>query len=241
MPQDDAAETSRRSAARRSRILQAALACFNERGFTATTIEEICQRSGASVGSVYHHFGGKEGLAAALYVEGLRAYQRGFRDVLEQDPGAEEGIKGLVRHHLGWTGAHRDLARFLLTRRETELVLATEAPVRDMNQELFSATRRWLRPHVEAGSVRPLPLDLFYTLLIGPAQEFARSWVHGQSASSIEQAADVLAEAAWLALRGSASLSAGPGDEAGHTGRVVVEHLGAGELPVTDAVEPEHR
>src|SRR6266566_5134063 len=132
MPPVDVAEPSRRSAGRRSRILEAALACFNERGFTATTIEEICQRSGASVGSVYHHFGGKEGLAAALYVEGLRGYQRGFRDVLELD-------------------------------------LATEARVRDMNEELFAATRRWLQPRVEAGQLRPLPLDLFYTLLIGPA------------------------------------------------------------------------
>src|SRR6266566_8365174 len=107
MPPVDVAEPSRRSAGRRSRILEAALACFNERGFTATTIEEICQRSGASVGSVYHHFGGKEGLAAALYVEGLRDYQRGFRDVLERNPGAGEGIESLVRHHLRWVGAHR--------------------------------------------------------------------------------------------------------------------------------------
>ncbi len=35
------------------------------------------KRSGASVGSIYHHFGGEDGIAAALYVEILREYQAG--------------------------------------------------------------------------------------------------------------------------------------------------------------------
>src|SRR5215470_14374357 len=63
---------------RRKSILDAALACFLERGVAATTTEEIRDRSGASIGSIYHHFGDKEGLAGALYVEGIRSYQEGF-------------------------------------------------------------------------------------------------------------------------------------------------------------------
>jgi AcrR family transcriptional regulator len=52
------------------------------------------------VGSIYHHFGGKAGLAAALYVEGLEDYQQGFLAVLARQPDAEAGIKGVVQHHL---------------------------------------------------------------------------------------------------------------------------------------------
>jgi AcrR family transcriptional regulator len=193
----------RRSAERRSRILEAALSCFNEKGFASTTIEDICARSGASVGSIYHHFGGKEGLAAALYVEGLEDYQRGLLAVLARQPDAEAGIKGVVRHHLRWVTRHRDLTRFLLHRRETELRLATEGRMRDLNQVLFSRTEEWRRPHVEAGRLRPIPLDLFYTILIGPAQAFSlnlsRSLV-GRSTRSIAEAENVLAEAAWSAL-----------------------------------------
>jgi AcrR family transcriptional regulator len=58
---------------RQEAILSAALECFTSRGFAATTVEEIRRRSGASIGSIYHHFGGKEGLAAELCVEGLRS------------------------------------------------------------------------------------------------------------------------------------------------------------------------
>src|SRR3982074_2149649 len=88
---------------RPSQILTAALECFDERGFAATTIEEIRTRSGASIGSIYHHFGSKEQSAAELYVGGLRAYQQGFGRVLEEHADdAEAGIRAVVRHHLRW-------------------------------------------------------------------------------------------------------------------------------------------
>ncbi len=194
----------RRSGERRSRILAAALSCFNEKGFTSTTIDDVCARSGASVGSIYHHFGGKEGLAAALYVEGLEDYQRGFLAVLARQPDAEAGIKGVVQHHLRWVARHRDLTRFLLHHREAEVRLATESRVRDMNHVLFSRTEEWRRPHVEAGRLRSMPLDLFYTILIGPAQDFSlnlsRTTVARSGTSPIAQAEKVLAEAAWAAL-----------------------------------------
>ena len=49
-------------------ILAEALQCFLEQGIETATIEMIRERSGASVGAIYHHFKHKEGLVAALYV-----------------------------------------------------------------------------------------------------------------------------------------------------------------------------
>src|SRR5215475_5808955 len=59
-------------------ILMAALDCFTTRGVSATTLEDIRAKSGASIGSIYHHFRSKENLAATLYVEGLRDYHAGL-------------------------------------------------------------------------------------------------------------------------------------------------------------------
>ena len=56
---------------RKQEILQAALACFTEFGVEATTIEMIRDRSGASIGSLYHHFGNRERIIAVLYLEGI--------------------------------------------------------------------------------------------------------------------------------------------------------------------------
>src|SRR5882757_1726176 len=100
---------------RRRDILRAALACFLEKGLVASTIEEIRQAAGASIGSLYHHFGSKDDLAAALYVEGLRDYQAGAIAELRAHPGAEEGVKTAVIHHLRCVMCHKDLAYFIFS------------------------------------------------------------------------------------------------------------------------------
>jgi AcrR family transcriptional regulator len=186
--------------ARREAILSAALAAFTEKGFAAATIEDMRRISGASVGSIYHHFGGKEELAAALYVDGLRDYQNGLVAVLTRSRSAEAGIRAAVRHHLRWVERNPDLARFLLRRREAEVLLASQAAVRELNRHMFAAIAAWLRAHVESGTIRALPLDLVAMVLIGPSQEFARHWLDGASRTSIRRAERELAAAAWRAL-----------------------------------------
>ncbi len=187
---------------RQEAILRAALECFTERGFAATTVEEIRRRSGASIGSIYHHFGGKEGLAAELYVEGLSGYQAGLLEALERKPDAEASIRALVRHHLRWVEGNPRLAKFLMGRRETELRLATEARLRELNRNFFPRVRAWMEPHVRSGALRPISVDLWEPLLLGPSQEFARLWLAGRTRISLRRAERELAEATWNAVRG---------------------------------------
>jgi AcrR family transcriptional regulator len=186
---------------RRETILQAALGCFTERGFTATTVEEIRARSGASIGSIYHHFGGKEAIAAELYVEGLRGYQEGFLRAIETADEAEAGIRALVRHHLRWVEHNPQLAQFLMNRRETELLAATEARVRDLNRSFFPRVTAWVERGVEVGALRGLPADLREPILLGPCQEFSRLWLAGRTRISLRRAERELADATWNAVR----------------------------------------
>src|SRR4051794_26267436 len=52
---------------RRDSILDAALACFVERGFHGTAIPEISHRAKIATGTIYHYFESKEALVNALY------------------------------------------------------------------------------------------------------------------------------------------------------------------------------
>lgn len=191
----------------RDEILAAALTLFNTQGFTATTVEDIRAGSRASVGSIYHHFGGKEQIAAAIYVGALADYQSGLLDLLRREPDAERGIRGMVRHHLRWLVANRELAAFLINRRETEVRAATKEPLRELNREVFAATADWYGVHAAAGTVRELPFDLLYSIVLGPAQEYARHWLVGRSKTPIKRAEQTLADAAWgaIALEGAAA------------------------------------
>src|ERR1700754_809433 len=49
------------------RILDAATDVFAARGFTAATMADVVHQSGASIGSIYHHFGGKKELFLAIF------------------------------------------------------------------------------------------------------------------------------------------------------------------------------
>jgi AcrR family transcriptional regulator len=51
---------------RREQLLDVGRRLFAERGFEATSIEEVASRAGVSKPVVYEHFGGKEGLYAVV-------------------------------------------------------------------------------------------------------------------------------------------------------------------------------
>jgi AcrR family transcriptional regulator len=188
------------SPSRRSVILDAALAEFTVRGVAGTSIENIRRRSDASVGSIYHHFGDKDGISGALYLEGLARYQRGFTNVLDGAEAAREGVENGVRYHLSWVDSHRDLARFLLLARDARVVVATEKPLRDLNRKFFGHVEGWTRPRIADGELRDLDPELMYALWIGPSQELARHWLAGRSRASLADSADVFVDAAWRSL-----------------------------------------
>ena len=190
------------SQARRLQILLAALDCFTASGVDATSIEDIRARSGASVGSIYHHFGSKEKLAAALYLEALRDYQRGSLRELGQHVDAESDIRAIVKYHLTWVSRNANQARYLLAMREADFMIEAEGVLEEMNAHYSEAVIAWRQPYVEAGVIVDLPADLYRPLLVGPLHEFSRQWLAGRGTASMKDAQAVIAEAAWQALKG---------------------------------------
>ena len=55
----------------RAAILSVAAQCFMERGYTETSIDDVARRLGATKGRVYHHFGSKADLFAAIFRAGM--------------------------------------------------------------------------------------------------------------------------------------------------------------------------
>jgi TetR/AcrR family transcriptional repressor of nem operon len=62
-------QTKPRMAPARQKLLDAAVAVIREKGYVATTVDELCDRADVAKGSFFHHFNGKEalGVAAANY------------------------------------------------------------------------------------------------------------------------------------------------------------------------------
>ena len=91
-----------RTDATQQRILDAATEAFSKRGFSATTMADIVDLSGASIGSIYHHFGGKKELFLAIYdrlsADVERRVAEAARDATEMD--SQQAFAAHVRAYL---------------------------------------------------------------------------------------------------------------------------------------------
>ena len=61
------------SAQRREQLISVARRAFAERGFEATSVEDIAARAKVSKPVVYEHFGGKEGVYAVVVDREVRS------------------------------------------------------------------------------------------------------------------------------------------------------------------------
>lgn len=192
---------------RKSAILAAALAVFAEKGIEAATIEDIRQRSQASVGSIYHHFGTKENIAAALFAQGLDDYWNGLLAGVREAGDARAAIHSLLATHLEWIVARPELARFLFARRQA-VSPAHDQAIRQLTADHFKTMLALLKPWFQQGMLRRLAPELYAPLLLGPAQELARHWLGGRLLHDPRTAIDELSAAAWRSLATDDALAA---------------------------------
>ena len=190
---------------RRQDILDAALACATAHGVDAISIDHLRAHCGASVGSIYHHFGNKEGVVAALFFDIFKAQSRSVQAQLDAAQDAEGGVRALVTGYLDWVVAQPAQARFLFQARGA-VVAGTRTPdlaeaAHGRNQAMLA----WFEPHRRSGALRDLPCELMPSLVMGPAQSYCRAWLSGAAGptalpSPITYRAE-FADAAWRAVR----------------------------------------
>ena len=168
----------RRKDARPSEILNAALACFTERGFAATRLEDVARRAGVTKGTLYLYFRNKEDLFEAVVRQSLVPYIEGLEAAVGD---ASEPASVLLRRLMaGWpevisspasaipklviaeAGNFPELARFYLN----EVVYRSMAVVRQV-----------IRTGIERGEFRAVELDSAVTCVIAPVI-FAMLWRH---------------------------------------------------------------
>jgi AcrR family transcriptional regulator len=110
---------SDRAAATRNAILAAAREVFTTAGFADANIADVVSRAGASVGSLYHHFGGKADLYLALFEDYERRQEaRATAAVAQARAGGELSRIELftvgARAYLRGCWDERELARLFL-------------------------------------------------------------------------------------------------------------------------------
>lgn len=98
--------SERRKARTAMAILDAAERLFLERGFAATRMEDLSQTADVALGSIYSHFGDKEGVYAALIDRALELDRRYSEGGFEQGDSPLERLVGLGEGYLRFAREH---------------------------------------------------------------------------------------------------------------------------------------
>jgi len=125
-------------------ILSTASRLFATRGYSQTTTAEIAREAGVAEGTLYHHFGSKDGIFLTLFDETMEGYLAGIEALLARGTVGCETLSAFVRFHFDYVSRRK--VQFLILLRDFPVHLTVEhlarrSPQReklDRITELFS-------------------------------------------------------------------------------------------------------
>ncbi|MEV6398862.1 TetR/AcrR family transcriptional regulator [Streptomyces sp. NPDC051907] len=183
------------------RLLTAALQVYATSGQQGFTVNAVTAASGVSLGSLYHHFGSFDGLAAGLYIRCMgQLCDEVFAD-LSRTRTARTGVRALVKAYLRFTEEHRDAALFLHASAYSGYLASHAEEIRAFKAEKFAAIAEWLGPRIAAGEIAALPTPVIEVLVMGPIEETARRWLSSTYDMDVNEAARILPDRIWRSLR----------------------------------------
>ena len=100
-------------------ILATASRLFATRGYSQTTTAEIAREAGVAEGTLYHHFGSKDGIFITLFDETMEGYLAGIQGILARGATGRETLSVFARFHFDYVSL----------RKETYLILLRDFPV----------------------------------------------------------------------------------------------------------------
>jgi AcrR family transcriptional regulator len=186
----------------RATVLAAALDRFSSAGIDGTTIQDLQQDTNLSVGSLYHHFGSKEGIAEEVFIDGIQRFNAWVLKKLKACNSAEERVKGAVTFYCDWNMRNRTLARYLRFR-NIEFSPAARERLARLYREYLVELYALFDPFIVTGEMRRLPAETYVPIIGGPIEEYFRRWFAGECKMSPAAVKEVFAEAAWGAVSGA--------------------------------------
>lgn len=179
-----------RTQATKSKLLTVARKLFVAHGFNGVPAEELVKQAGLTRGALYHHFGGKEELFAALYEE------------LQKEVAGR--IQSAAKHATNpWSALQAGCHAFLqaCTEPEVRQIMLLDAPVvlswnqwRAVDaQHSLGLLKAGLEAVVESGTAKIKFVDAIAHLLIGAMNE-AALWIaqSEDSKAALREASEAL-------------------------------------------------
>lgn len=154
----------------REQILAVAARLFRQQGYPSTSLRQVAEGAGIRAASIYHHFDGKDEIAAQVLDAGIRALTDSVTAhlaQLEPGAGARQRLAAAIEGHLWGMLHHGDFtsAHIRIYRHVSETARRRHRPLRSAYTRLWD---RLLEEAADAGVVhRDAPPKLMRQFLVG--------------------------------------------------------------------------
>jgi AcrR family transcriptional regulator len=151
-------------------ILKAGRLLFGERGFAATTIDDIAEQARVAKGAVYHHFATKEAVFAAVFDQVSRALVQEIDRAVRTEKDVLAAMVAGTQHYFA-ACAKGPTGQIIL--RDGPAVLGWER-WREIDAQHFGGKiPRALEAAMDAGLIARQPIEPLARLLLGAVTEAA--------------------------------------------------------------------
>jgi AcrR family transcriptional regulator len=154
-------------------LLVAARALFAADGYTATSLEAVCERAGVTKGALYHHFAGKKQLFAAVYG---REQQRMNELITAAYFTVEEPWDAVFEGSRAYLEACLDPEVQRITLFDAPSALGWEA-MREVDDSCRELTRQGVDRAIRKGAIPARPAAPLTSMLFGGLSESAMAIV----------------------------------------------------------------
>ena len=187
-------------AQREAQILRVAEEVFAERGYQATTMEDVAERVGVTKPLIYGYFGSKEGLLAACITQArgqLReATEQAWDSVGPQAPLVDVFRAG-VRAFFEFIDEHANA--FTLIQQEGAMAHQASTLIESIREQQSTATARTLRRAPGLGEVPDAVFDGYAEVIVGACERVA-VWRTRHPEVTTEDATDLVVSTVWNGL-----------------------------------------
>jgi AcrR family transcriptional regulator len=156
----------------RAGILTAAADLFRQRGYRATTLDEIARRVGVSKPTLYGYFRSKEELLAAIFHRVMSLFERDLLAIRASGDDPATQLRRVIRFHVGAVIAERSFLAVFFSE-EANLPPRLSRAIRRRKARYDRTVRAIVEAGVRNGSLRTTNPRLLVFALLGMA-----NWVY---------------------------------------------------------------
>ena len=190
---------------KREAVLRTAAGMFNERGFHATSIDDVAEALDVTKPTIYHYFATKDEILFECVRRGVESI--GDADVTDEQP-CRLGLERLAVHMRNYAFVMSDVFGMCVTRTvDSDLSEASRAKFRALKRETDQTLRRVVEEGMRDGSIAPGDARLVTFTLAGALNWIAR-WYDPHGTATRDDIADgvVATLVRGLAPRGGAEV-----------------------------------